>query len=291
MDDLSDFFQLYAPSKLGNVAAIRAKYAGKETQLFAFLRTKYAAEIAALDFCAPQFDAAKALQHAHLRPPCVGAQLYDNISRCRSLLPPSSEDYAAPRVRSARPAPAARRKAAPAPQQRPGGAPKGIVELLAHYAAEKGGGEEGAGPLSLLQRCLRSGARVRVVIRRIDGVRGHCDGKLKAFDRHFNMILLDADETFDRVERSLRASDEREQAPRRLRGDGGGGGRSSGSSRRRGGGGGGTIVKHLSGDRVVRRVQRHIGQVFVRGDNVVLVHALPQREARSRSRSRARPRY
>ena len=61
VQNLTEFFQLYAPSKLSNVAAIVAKYDGKEAQLFTFLQKKYAAEIAALEFRSPHFDAASAL--------------------------------------------------------------------------------------------------------------------------------------------------------------------------------------------------------------------------------------
>jgi small nuclear ribonucleoprotein (snRNP)-like protein len=42
--------------------------------------------------------------------------------------------------------------------------------------------------------------RVRVTIRRAASVRGHCYGWLMAFDRHFNMVLLDVDEHYTRWE-------------------------------------------------------------------------------------------
>jgi len=290
MDQLTTFFQLYAPSKLANVAAIRAKYAGREAQLFAFLRRKYAAEIAALDFRSAQFDAAAALRHAHVQPPRPSARLLDNLAKCRSLLSPSSPHYSAPRAPKPKPAAeaAARlpQKAAAAPERR-----RGLIGMLAHYAAEKGGRETGPGPLAMLGACLKRGARVRVRIRRINGVRGHCDGKIKAFDRHFNMILLDADEMFEQVETSSPSSSSGRRSESQLgrvgRGGSGGVGSSGGSSSRRVGRSNssttrsrrrepkrGAVVRELSGDRVVRRVTRHIGQVFIRGDNVVLVHAL-----------------
>lgn len=39
---------------------------------------------------------------------------------------------------------------------------------------------------------MRQRSRIRVVIRRIDGVRGVCVGFLMAFDKHMNMVCVDA---------------------------------------------------------------------------------------------------
>ena len=45
-----------------------------------------------------------------------------------------------------------------------------------------------SGPLSVVQRCLSDGVRVRVWVRHCAGVRGECWGKLLAFDKHLNLV-------------------------------------------------------------------------------------------------------
>jgi small nuclear ribonucleoprotein (snRNP)-like protein len=56
------------------------------------------------------------------------------------------------------------------------------------------------GPMSVLRRLLSERRRARVVIRRSHSVRGHCDGFIRAFDKHMNMVLLDVSERFSRLE-------------------------------------------------------------------------------------------
>ncbi len=46
-----------------------------------------------------------------------------------------------------------------------------------------------SGPLSLLQRCRVEGRHVRVLTRHCEGVRGVCQGNLIVFDRHMNLVL------------------------------------------------------------------------------------------------------
>ena len=82
------------------------------------------------------------------------------------------------------------------------------------------------GPHSLLWRALRDRVRVRVTLRRINSIRGVVVGHLKAFDRHMNLLLVDAAET--------------------------------------------TTPKMRNPARARPRT-RHLAQVLVRGDNVVLV--------------------
>mmetsp|Transcript_18265 Transcript_18265/g.33782 ORF Transcript_18265/g.33782 Transcript_18265/m.33782 type:complete len:358 (+) Transcript_18265:82-1155(+) len=52
------------------------------------------------------------------------------------------------------------------------------------------------GPLSLLYHCAKNKARVKVTLRRIDGIRGTLTGILRSFDKHWNMILIDAEEEY-----------------------------------------------------------------------------------------------
>ena len=48
----------------------------------------------------------------------------------------------------------------------------------------------------MLWRALRDRATVRVTLRRVNSIRGVCVGLLKAFDRHMNLVLVDAAETY-----------------------------------------------------------------------------------------------
>lgn len=50
------------------------------------------------------------------------------------------------------------------------------------------------GPLSLLRRCVEDRLRVVVVVRAAVAVRSRCRGYVVAFDKHFNIALMDVDE-------------------------------------------------------------------------------------------------
>lgn len=56
------------------------------------------------------------------------------------------------------------------------------------------------GPLALLKRLFARGCRVRVMVLGARGVRGTVAGRLLAFDKHVNVVLADAEETFLRRE-------------------------------------------------------------------------------------------
>ncbi|WAQ96124.1 LSM11-like protein [Mya arenaria] len=56
------------------------------------------------------------------------------------------------------------------------------------------------GPLSLLRRCMSERLKVEVMIRAAVSVRSKCRGFVAAFDKHFNMALVDVDETFIKPE-------------------------------------------------------------------------------------------
>ena len=52
------------------------------------------------------------------------------------------------------------------------------------------------GPLSMLKRCMESNVRVKVWVRRFAGCKGTVEGFLLAFDKHMNLVLGDAEENF-----------------------------------------------------------------------------------------------
>lgn len=51
------------------------------------------------------------------------------------------------------------------------------------------------GPFTVLRRCFLERKRVVVVVRRVNSIRGTCAGYLKAFDKHMNIVLMDVTET------------------------------------------------------------------------------------------------
>ena len=46
------------------------------------------------------------------------------------------------------------------------------------------------GPMSVLQKCVENQARVKVLTRKLNGVRGTCTGVLVAFDKHWNLGII-----------------------------------------------------------------------------------------------------
>lgn len=108
------------------------------------------------------------------------------------------------------------------------------------------------GPLSLLHTAFVKRHRVRVVIRYVNGIRGTLTGYLLAFDKHFNMLLRDVDEVYS--PRNVSTAPSLSNVERELQ-------------RRQSA----TTVSNLgNGEWSVR--QRHMKQMMVRGDNVVIVY-------------------
>ena len=96
------------------------------------------------------------------------------------------------------------------------------------------------GPLSVLEKAMRTKQRVLVVTRHGSGVRGVCLGLVSAFDKHFNVVLRDVDERYTVLHK--RAPDEG----------------ASGASAKR-------WKKKLG------YYKRHLPQVLLRGEGIVLV--------------------
>jgi small nuclear ribonucleoprotein (snRNP)-like protein len=58
-------------------------------------------------------------------------------------------------------------------------------------------GDDG-GPMSVLAKCVSDGTKVRVMLRGAVSMRGSCTGYVVAFDKHWNLAIVDVDETFTR---------------------------------------------------------------------------------------------
>lgn len=112
------------------------------------------------------------------------------------------------------------------------------------------------GPLSILYQALVRRKRVRVLVRYLHGIRGTLSGHLLAFDKHFNLLLSDATEVYSpsHIADDNKSPTERE-VERRLR-----------------------AYQHNDTAAWTCR-QRYLGQVLVRGDNVVLVYKPEQEQS------------
>ena len=53
-------------------------------------------------------------------------------------------------------------------------------------------------PMQTLLHAYNNRKFIRVLIRKVNGIRGHMDGSLVAFDKHFNIILRDAVEHYEK---------------------------------------------------------------------------------------------
>mmetsp|Transcript_12342 Transcript_12342/g.31360 ORF Transcript_12342/g.31360 Transcript_12342/m.31360 type:complete len:189 (+) Transcript_12342:32-598(+) len=99
------------------------------------------------------------------------------------------------------------------------------------------------GPLGLLDKCMLSKAKVLVVTRHKKGIRGVCTGIVVAFDRHMNLILRDVDEQYTVLSKAPEESTGRDE------GDG----------------------KLLRWKKKLEYFERHLQQVLLRGENIILV--------------------
>ncbi|KAM3867058.1 U7 snRNA-associated Sm-like protein LSm11 [Diretmus argenteus] len=65
-------------------------------------------------------------------------------------------------------------------------APKNVLTRMSNFK----------GPLGALHRCVEEKIRVKVHIRTFKGLRGVCSGFVVAFDKFWNMAMVDVDETY-----------------------------------------------------------------------------------------------
>ena len=178
------FYEAHNPERLDLVPDIVSKYKDQPDKLWAKLEKKYPGTATSrddrLDFRSRAFDARAALRAPALQPPVPHAPPLDNLSKFKPFLPRASEHFDVKVRQGALHVP----KAPAAPSLNRGAALLGqITDPLRQ------------GPHSLLWRALRDRIRVRVTLRRINSIRGVCVGHLQAFDRHMNLLLVDAAET------------------------------------------------------------------------------------------------
>lgn len=149
-----------------------------------------------LNFFSPDFDALKALHTKDLAPPNPRVRPLDNLSSCRRILPeeiPESIINAPPKVpRSAESILAQERAKAHKSTILQKAAERERRIKIFDKIAEK----LKNGPVGLLAECYQHKLKVKVWTRHTHGVRGSLTGYLLAFDKHLNLVLRDIDEEY-----------------------------------------------------------------------------------------------
>ncbi|EQC25740.1 hypothetical protein SDRG_16401 [Saprolegnia diclina VS20] len=206
---ITAFYEQYNPENLKNIPEILRVFAGREDVLCAKLLKKYGRQpdLQSLAISVPEpqyayvpgyqlfvappstpgdhrsaaFDAAVALREHERLPHTQPVHPLDNLNKCRALLPPTDPHHNAS-VGQTKPKPATPAVAKVAPAR------PALLETI--------GDQFEAGPLSVLRACLKAKAKVCVVIRRVNSIRGTCTGFLKGFDKHMNVVLIDVTERY-----------------------------------------------------------------------------------------------
>ncbi|XP_074865639.1 U7 snRNA-associated Sm-like protein LSm11 [Carettochelys insculpta] len=159
-----------------------------------------------LDVSSPRFDPLLALYSARTPLPCPGAPCFNNLAEYESF----QRGLRRPARRGSPAARSARRRPPPADPERLQRLRSLVVRREPEGEAARGRAgrrraprnvltrmplHEGS-PLGELHRCVRDGVKVNVHIRTFKGLRGVCTGFLVAFDKFWNMALMDVDETY-----------------------------------------------------------------------------------------------
>ena len=209
-----------------------------------------------LDFTSDRFDPVAALKPSNAyqilnqHPYIAKAPMLDRVDQFRSYLPATDP---LSRPISTVPKPKRQPTSMSGSDAASSAASKKIKKLPSCFAATAAL-HAGGGPLSVLYRAWEKRQRIRVLTRYMHGIRGTLTGYLIAFDKHMNLILQDVDEHYSPPKRGSNHDDcmsnvdaETQRRTRAL-----------------------TEPRSLGKDWTLR--QRHMRQILVRGDAVVLVY-------------------
>ncbi|KYQ88271.1 putative small nuclear ribonucleoparticle-associated protein [Tieghemostelium lacteum] len=158
------------------------------------------------------FDALESLKNGHLvKLPYPNIKPLDNINKARALLPPNDPNFihfiAKPTSKTV-PITEPTQSATIVPVTNNSNRHTSSVLSTTDSTAKNNNDKQKhrvidniafkftEGPLSLMKKALESKCKVKVLIRGINSIRGHCIGYLIAFDKHWNIILRDADEEY-----------------------------------------------------------------------------------------------
>lgn len=235
-----------------------------------------------LNFLSRDFDPLEALHTEGLEPPNPRVRPLDNLNKCRYILPKEVSESilnVSHKSRSAESIEAQERA-------------KARTSLLLEKAAEKARqvkifdmlAEKAKGPLCFLSACYYEKGRVQVWTRHTHGVRGNLFGFLKGFDGHLNMILQDVEEVYTvrrLVPRLIRKRGRGSKIPAESHNECPSNVAESSNL---------STISEQSAEKLTKemdeiseglkelrlfpkleRRRRHVGQVFLRGDSVVMV--------------------
>ena len=122
--------------------------------------------------------------------------------------------------------------------------------------------EGGQGPMAQLAKYVRDNCRIKVVTRSATGIKGEMEANLVAFDKHWNLALIDVDERFNRkrfggkefcVKRPLKVNNDNEAEMIGL-----------------------STIRVIKTRRNSQLCVRHIPQLMLRGEHVVSVMKIVQ---------------
>lgn len=235
-----------------------------------------------LNFLSRDFDPLEALHTEGLEPPNPRVRPLDNLNKCRYILPKEVSESilnVSHKSRSAESIEAQERA-------------KARTSLLLEKAAEKARqvkifdmlAEKAKGPLCFLSACYYEKGRVQVWTRHTHGVRGNLFGFLKGFDGHLNMILQDVEEVYTvrrLVPRLIRKRGRGSKIPAESHNECPSNVAESSNL---------STISEQSAEKLTKEIdeiseglkelrlfpklehrRRHVGQVFLRGDSVVMV--------------------
>lgn len=207
-----------------------------------------------IDFTSDRFDPVAAL---YAEPSLIvparylkDSLFFDNIAKSRVLLPDFDPQRIDPAVQTKVAGKELESTAKAAATSE--GTKEKILPILSEIASQYR-----TGPLSVLYRCFAERKRIKVLVRYVDCIRGTLTGYIVGFDKHFNIILRDADEVYTpknlynlMTKKYNDANDRLSQSNLDME-----------VQRRK-------ALKHPKQEHVTRR---HCKQLLIRGDSVVMV--------------------
>lgn len=212
-----------------------------------------------LDFRSPMFDSKLALEETTSSLSNFSNISYykqetlDNLSKCRYMLSKFHCDYATEVLKRR----ASLKKEIGSTTRKPDAMKKqiqNVVRLHPPVTVFNKIVDAWSGPLRMLKECLINRRRIGVMIRRVNSVRGTCVGVLKAVDRHLNICLFDVTETY--IPLSVQKTRHKKERKKNIKTP------TTFSVF-------GTIQSPLTDPSLVKR---HLHQILIRGDNVVMVY-------------------
>jgi len=121
--------------------------------------------------------------------------------------------------------------------------------------------KEQGGPMAALASCALERTKVKVLLRGAVSMRGSCTGFLVAFDKHWNVALVDVDEVFTRRRHGKPSLDE-EFAEKLQVGE---------KASRRSETVGASLLRVVKQRRKTELCERHVPQIVIRGEHVAAI--------------------